>query len=162
MAIRAMAPEDWPRVAEIYQAGIDTGLATLTTTCPPYEAWDAAHLAAPRLVLVDDAGDVAAWAALSPVSARAVYAGVAEVSIYVDPLMGGRGVGTRLLSALVDASEAAGLWTLQSVIIRENEASLRLHARCGFRMVGTREKLGRDRYGVWRDLVLLERRSKRL
>lgn len=158
MEIRAMAPDDWPRVADIYTQGIKTGIATFTTQCPSYESWDAAHLPHARLVAVLD-GKIVGWAALSPVSQRAVYAGVAEVSIYVDATCKGQGIGTRLLRALCEQSEAEGIWTLQSTILTINETSLRLHKRCGFRTVGVRERLARDRDGVWRDVYLLERRS---
>lgn len=159
MELRAMAAGDWPRVADIYTQGIRTGVATFATECPPYESWDAAHLPHSRLVAVLDGG-IVGWAALSPVSQRAVYAGVAEVSIYVDAACKGRGVGTRLLQALCEQSGAEGIWTLQSTVLAINEASLRLHKRCGFRTVGVRERLARDHHGVWRDVYLLERRSK--
>ena len=126
-------------------------------------AWDKGHLTACRFV-ARDAGQVVGWAALSPVSARKVYAGVAEVSIYVRALSRRQGIGVLLLQALIDRSETAGIWTLQSGIFAENEASLRLHQQCGFRQVGVREKMGRMEYGPyrgqWRDVVLLERRSK--
>jgi L-amino acid N-acyltransferase YncA len=152
-----MTPDDWPRVRAIYEAGIATGNATFETDAPAWEAWDRGHLAAPRLV-AGRGGDVLAWAALSPVSDRCVYEGVAEVSVYVDPLVAGKGVGKAVLSAMVEASEAAGIWTLQTGIFPENEASLALHQRCGFRVVGRRERIGRmgDR---WRDVMFMERRS---
>lgn len=156
--VRAMRQEDWPRVAQIYQQGIDTGIATFQTACPGYDAWDAAHLPACRLV-AEAEGRVVGWAALSPVSSRPVYAGVAEVSIYVDPMRKEKGIGTLLLRALVQCSQEVGIWTLQSTVLCMNEASLRLHARCGFRTVGRREKLARDRDGVWRDVMLMEKRS---
>lgn len=155
--IRDLLPEDWPSVAGVYSAGLAGGDASFETTVPSWADWDAAHLASPRLVAADP--EVIGWAALSPVSERCVYGGVAEVSVYVDPAAHGRGVGTALLSELVARSEAAGLWTLQSGVMAENTASLALHARCGFRVVGTRERLGRDATGRWRDVVLLERRS---
>lgn len=155
--IRELLGEDWPAVARIYAAGLATGDASFETTVPEWAAWDASHLAAPRLVL-DDSG-VLGWAALSPVSDRCAYGGVAEVSVYVDPDAHGRGVGRALLSALVERADASGLWTLQSGVLPENAASLALHARCGFRVVGTRERLGRDATGRWRDVVLLERRA---
>ena len=157
MEIRAMTPADWPRVADVYTQGIKTGIATFTTQCPPYESWDAAHLPHSRLVAVLE-GETVGWAALSPVSQRAAYAGVAEVSIYVDAACKGRGVGTRLLRALCERSVAEGIWTLQSTVLTINETSLRLHKRCGFRTVGVRERLARDHNGVWRDVYLLERR----
>jgi L-amino acid N-acyltransferase YncA len=157
--IRDLTPTDWPEVARVYAAGIATGHATLEAAVPSWEDWDAEHVAAPRLV-DDEGGALRGWAALSPVSGRCVYGGVAEVSVYVDPAAHGRGVGTALLTALTVRSEDAGLWTLQAGVLAENAASLALHARCGFRVVGTRERLGRDATGRWRDVVLLERRSR--
>lgn len=156
--IRPLSPEDWPRVRAIYEEGLATGNSTLETTAPEWPAWDAGHLAAPRLVATLG-GVVAGWAALSPVSTRAAYRGVAEVSVYVAADARGRGVGRMLLEALIPASEAAGFWTLQAVILAENVASVELHQRVGFRLVGQRERLG-VRQGVWRDSVLLERRSR--
>ena len=158
LRIRPMAPDDWPRVEEIYAQGIATGNATLETDTPSREAWDRSHLEAGRLV-AEHEGRVVGWAALSPVSSRCVYGGVAEVSVYVAEDARGRGVGTRLLEALVRASEDAGIWTLEAGVFPENEASLHLFRKAGFRRVGVREGLGRhgDR---WRDVVLLERRSE--
>lgn len=156
--IRPLSPEDWPRVRAIYEDGLATGNSTLETTAPEWPAWDAGHLAAPRLVATLG-GFVTGWAALSPVSTRAAYRGVAEVSVYVAADARGRGVGRMLLEALIPASEAAGYWTLQAVILAENVVSVELHQRVGFRLVGWRERLG-VRHGVWRDSVLLERRSR--
>lgn len=156
--VRDLRPSDWPEVAAIYEAGIGIGNATFETEVPSWEDWDAAHLAAHRLVAVAE-GAVVAWAALSPVSDRCVYEGVAENSIYVAPQAHGRGVGRALLTRLVEEAERAGIWTIQTGIFPENEASIALHLRCGFRIVGTRERLGRH-HGVWRDVLLLERRSK--
>jgi L-amino acid N-acyltransferase YncA len=156
--IRDLRQPDWPEVAAIYEVGIRTGDATFETEVPSWEAWDVAHLAAHRLVAVAD-GAVAGWAALSPVSDRCVYEGVAENSIYVAPQAQGRGIGRALLTRLVEDAERAGIWTIQTGIFPENEASIALHLRCGFRIVGTRERLGRH-HGVWRDVLLLERRSK--
>lgn len=158
MTIDEMIPEDWSHVCAIYLAGIATGQATFETSAPSWEVWDAGHLAAPRFVARVD-GEIAGWAALSPVSGRCVYAGVAEVSVYVSAGHRGAGVGRGLLTALVNASERGGLWTLQAGIFPENEASVRLHLACGFREVGRRERIGR-RDGVWRDTLLLERRSR--
>ncbi len=157
VTIDAMTPADWPAVRGIYEAGIASGHATFETHAPPWEAWDAGHLAVGRLC-ARAGGEVVGWAALSPVSRRAVYAGVAEVSVYVRPDWHGRGVGSALLAALVAESERAGLWTLQAGIFPENAASLALHAKHGFRVVGRRERIGRHA-GVWRDTVQLERRS---
>ena len=157
-AIRDMQAQDWPEVVEIYRQGVRTGNATLETEVPTWEDWDAAHLPACRFVAKQE-GLVLGWAALTPASGRCVYAGVAEVSVYVAPAAQRQGVGTALLQALVDASEQEGIWTLQSGILVENKASLALHERCGFRAVGRRERLGKLN-GVWRDVVLLERRSQ--
>jgi phosphinothricin acetyltransferase len=153
-----LRPAHWPEVAAIYEAGIATGNATFETEVPSWEDWDAAHLSGHRLVAIDE-GAVVAWAALSPVSDRCVYGGVAENSIYVAPQSQGRGVGRAVLTRLVEDAECAGIWTIQTGIFPENEASIALHLRCGFRIVGTRERLGRH-HGVWRDVLLLERRSK--
>ncbi len=158
MEIVSMLPTHWEAVKTIYEEGIATGDATFQTSAPPWEEWDAAHLQAARLVAVEN-DTVLGWAALTPVSGRCVYAGVAEVSVYVSAGARGRGLGKQLLNALVTASEAAGLWTLQAGIFPENAASIAIHKACGFRVAGTREKIGKM-YGLWRDTVLLERRSK--
>jgi L-amino acid N-acyltransferase YncA len=157
LEIRKLRPEDWPAVAAIYAAGIRSGDATFETRVPEWAAWDAAHLGELRLVARED-GEVVGWAALAPVSSRPVYRGVAEVSVYVAADRQGHGIGRRLLEALVERSERSGIWTLQAGIFPENEASIALHRSCGFRVVGTRERLG-QRDGAWRDVVLLERRS---
>lgn len=158
--IRPMEASDWERVAEIYAGGIATGHATFETEVPSYESWDRSHLEVCRLV-AEDGGRVAGWAALSPVSDRCVYGGVAEVSIYVDADARGKGVGTALFRRLIECSEARGFWTLQAGIFPENEASVRLHEKLGFRRVGLRERLG-ELDGEWRDVLLLERRSDRV
>lgn len=158
VAVEPMAPADWPAVAGIFAAGIAAGDATFETAVPAWSEWDAGHLDL-RLVARAD-GQVVGWGALSRVSDRCVYGGVAEVSVYVDPEWQGRGVGKRLLTALVVASEDAGYWTLQAGIFPENAASLALHQASGFRVVGTRERLGRTG-DHWRDVVLLERRTTR-
>jgi L-amino acid N-acyltransferase YncA len=155
--IEPMTSADWDAVAEIYRSGLDTGQASFETSVPAYAEWDAAHIPDPRLVARRD-GAVVGWAALSPVSDRCVYGGVAEDSVYVAPELGGRGIGRLLLSELVSRAEDAGIWTVQAGIFPENAASLALHERCGFRVVGCRERLGRHR-GVWRDVLLVERRS---
>ena len=160
LSIRSMTPEDWPAVARIYQEGMDTNLATFQTECPSWEEWNAAHLQQCRLVaVVDDA--VAGWAALSPYSSRSVYSGVAHLSIYIGQEARGVGVGKALLTAMIAASEEAGFWTLQSGIMENNAASIALHNSCGFRLVGYREKIAQDRNGVWRNTLLMERRSAR-
>jgi L-amino acid N-acyltransferase YncA len=157
LQISAMAPSDWPQVCEIYREGIATGHATFETDVPDWVKWDSGHLPNCRLVARGDSG-IVGWAALSPVSMRQVYAGVAEVSIYVAGSARGLGVGTALLQALIATSEGYGIWTLQAGIFPENTASIALHKSCGFRVVGTRHRVGKlgDR---WRDTVLLERRS---
>lgn len=158
--IEALTADDWPAVRAIYEEGIATGNATFETAAPEWAAWDAARLPTCRLV-ARRGRVVVGWAALSPVSTRAVYCGVAEVSIYVAAAERARGIGRALLSALVEASESAGIWTLQAGIFPENEASVALHRACDFRVVGLRERLGLH-YGVWRDALLLERRSNRV
>lgn len=159
VVLRPMEPSDWGAVASIYQQGMDTNLATFQTQCPTYEEWNAGHLKSCRLVAIED-GSVVGWAALSPVSSRPVYAGVAEVSIYIALGQRGKGVGCLLLQALAEESEKEGFWTLQSGIMSDNAASIRLHEKCGYRRIGNREKIGCDRNGIWRDTVLMERRSK--
>jgi L-amino acid N-acyltransferase YncA len=158
VALRTLFPGDWPVVREIYRAGIESGNATFETAVPEWRAWDEARHPAGRLVAVHDGG-VIGFAALSPVSKRPAYAGVCEVMVYVAEPLRGRGIGGRLLSALVEASEAAGIWTLQAGIFPENAGSVRAHERVGFRLVGRRERIGRSHDGRWRDTLLLERRS---
>jgi phosphinothricin acetyltransferase len=153
-----MQSDDWPAVRAIYLEGIATGNATFEQTAPEWEKWNASHLAYARIVGRSDAGAVVGWAALSGVSSRCVYAGVAEVSFYVAERARGRGVGWQLLSRLIADSEAEGIWTLQAGIFPENVASIALHERAGFRTVGKRERLG-QMDGRWRDVVLMERRS---
>ena len=157
--IREMVAADWPAVAAIYAAGIATGNATFETEVPSFQRWDAGHLPRPRLVAVDADDRVVGWTALSPVSDRRAYAGVAEESVYVAPAAAGRGVGLALLRRLLAEADQAGLWTVQTGIFPENQASLALHRRAGFRVVGVRERLG-QLGGRWRDVVLLERRSQ--
>lgn len=156
--ITPMLPEDWPAVEEIYRQGIATGNATFEAESPGWESWNAKHHPHSRLVARDERR-ILAWAALSPVSTRRVYAGVAEVSIYVADAARGKGVGKALLAALVEHSEQHGIWTLQAGIFPENTASIALHKACGFREVGVREQIGKLA-GVWRSTVLLERRSQ--
>ena len=156
--IEAMRDSDWPAVRKIYAEGIATGDATFQTAAPEWAEWDAGHLRHSRLTIV--AGEtVGGWAALSAVSRRECYSGVAEVSIYVAKVYRGHGLGRRLLTALGAESEANGIWTLQAGIFPENRASIALHERLGFRQVGVRERIG-QRDGRWRDTVLLERRSR--
>ena len=158
--ITEMNASDWSEVARIYQEGIDTKIATFQNTIPTWEEWDKGHITSCRLV-AKEKNQVIGWAALSPVSGRCVYAGVAEVSVYIAGEYRGKNVGVKLLEALITRSEAAGFWTLQSGILRENTASIKLHEKCGFRIVGYREKLGQMDNGKWHDVMLLERRSQK-
>lgn len=167
IAIEPMGSSDWPAVRAVWAEGIETGHATFTATpIASWEDWSAGHVPRCSLVARDAEGAVAGWAAVSPVSDRCVYGGVGEVSVYVAAAARGAGVGRRLLIATIDASERAGLWTLQAGIFPENVASLALHRRAGFREVGRRERLGRmpagPLAGRWRDVILLERRSDRV
>jgi phosphinothricin acetyltransferase len=158
MEFRKLEASDYPRVAEIYLQGIATGFATFQNEATDWEAWDNSHLKECRLG-VFEGEELAGWAALTPVSGRCVYAGVAEVSIYIAENFRGKGIGKSLLLKLIEESEAAGLWTLQSGIFPENTASIRLHEQCSFRIIGYREKIGK-KDGVWKDNIIMERRSK--
>jgi phosphinothricin acetyltransferase len=155
VTIEEMRPADWPACARIYEEGMDVG--TFEDEVPSWESWDATHLGAPRLVAREN-GSILGWAALAPVSRRPCYRGVAENSVYVGWAARGRGVGRALLDELVRQSEDEGVWTIQAGIMNGNDASIALHRACGFRIVGTRERLARKN-GVWRDVVLMERRS---
>jgi L-amino acid N-acyltransferase YncA len=161
--IEDLVPADADAVLRIYDEGIATGNSTFEAQAPPWSRWDQGHLPSPRLVARQESG-LLGWAALSPVSGRCVYSGVAEVSIYVSAQARGSGIGKRLLLGLIADSEAQGLWTLQAGVFPENQASLALVRSCGFRAIGIRERLGRMSFGPlagsWRDVVLLERRSK--
>ena len=156
LQIEPLLEEDWPAVASIYREGIEGRLATFETEVPEWSAWDRAHLPEHRLA-AREGEEVVGWAALTPVSSRAVYTGVADLSVYVAAAARGRGVGTALLAALADSARSGGLWTLQAGVFPENEASLALHRSAGFREVGVRERIGRLD-GAWRDVVLLELR----
>jgi len=158
ISIEAMSEKDWPAVSTIYGEGIATGNATFEKSIPEWQKWDSGHLRTCRLV-ARAGNDVLGWAALTPVSGRCIYAGVAEVSVYVAERARGQKVGLKLLHKLVEASERVGIWTLQAGIFPENIASVELHKRCGFTTVGTRKRLGRMD-GRWRDVSLMERRSK--
>lgn len=159
MTIASMTVADWPAVSRIYAAGIADGDATFEHEVPTWERWSATRVEDPRLVARESAGRVVGWATLGPVSARDVYRGVGEVSVYVDPAHARQGIGRALLLALVEASERAGFWTLSAGIFPENEASLALHESCGFERVGVRRRIGQMRDGRWRDVCLYERRS---
>lgn len=159
LVIRAMTTADGRAVCAVYQAGLDGGLASFETVAPSWEVFDRGKLAGHRWVAELD-GVVVGWVAASAASARAVYAGVVEHSVYVDPAAQGRGVGLALLRSLVTSTEAAGIWTIQSGVFPNNKPSLRVHERAGFRVVGTREKVGRHPFDGWRDVVMIERRSR--
>jgi L-amino acid N-acyltransferase YncA len=156
--IKPMSEQHWPAVRAIYAQGITTRNATFETTVPEWTEWDARHLPTCRLVAIHG-DEVVGWAALSAVSSRQVYRGVAEVSVYVAGSAQGQGIGLALLSALVAESERNGIWTLQAGIVAENAASIHLHEKAGFRIVGRREKIG-QLDGQWRDTILMERRSR--
>ena len=158
ITIEPMQPAHWLAVREIYREGIKTGQATFETAVPAWEIWDNGHRSDCRLIALID-NQIVGWAALSPVSKRQVYNGVAEVSIYIAAAARGQGIGKKLMHALVTVSEEAGIWTLQSSVFRENEVSVALHQAFGFRIVGIRERIA-QMHGSWRDTVLLERRSK--
>ncbi len=158
--IRDMEVADWPAISRIYEEGIETGYATFETSVPAYENWDAAHVESCRFV-AESSGEILGWVALSQVSGRCVYGGVAEVSIYVGKNARGRGVGKALLEVLVHSSESEGFWTLQAGIFPENQGSISLHEKMGFRFLGRREKIGKL-HGVWYDNLIFERRSKRV
>ncbi|GBF11942.1 GNAT family N-acetyltransferase [Tepidibacillus sp. HK-1] len=157
--IREMTVSDWNEVRAIYVEGIKTENSTFEAEAPSWEKWDLGHISTCRLVasLKDK---VLGWVALSPVSSRSVYAGVAEVSVYISSEHRGKGIGKTLLEHLVKCSEKHGFWTLQASIFPENVASITIHKKCGFREIGRREKLGKMKNGIWRDVILLERRSK--
>lgn len=157
--VRAMEKDDWGEVVEIFYQGIQTNNATFTTSCPSYEEWDKAHIKPCRLV-ADWDGEVVGWAALTPYSSRECYKGVASVSIYIDTNHRGKGAGYLLLSRLVEESEINGIWTIQSRIFETNAASIALHAKCGFRTIGYEERIAKDRFGMWRNTVIMEHRIK--
>lgn len=160
MKIRPMTTADWTQVAQIYSEGIATGFATFEKQVPSFDSWDKAHIPSCRLVAVKESV-VLGWAALSAVSGRCVYGGVAEVSIYIGKNHWGKGIGKTLLNNLVKESEKEGFWTLQSGIFPENESSIRIHLACGFRKIGYRERIGKLD-GVWKDNLIFERRSQKV
>jgi len=160
MHIRAMLPSDWKQVSDIYSKGIATGFATFETQVPSYDHWNKAHTGHCRFV-AEDNGAILGWVALSPVSSRCVYGGVAEVSVYIGPESQGKGIGKLLMSHLIQESEKAGYWTLQSGIFPENKASIKLHENTGFRYIGKRERVGKI-HGVWKDNLLFEKRSQKV
>lgn len=155
-----MSAGDWPAVSRIYAAGIAAGNATFEPKVPTWERWSEKRRGLPSVVAKDAAGEVIGWAALTPVSPREVYRGVGAISIYVDPGLVRQGVGTALLIGLIEASERAGMWMLEAGIFPENAASIALHERCGFRLVGVRRRVGQMPDGGWRNVLLYERRSE--
>jgi phosphinothricin acetyltransferase len=159
MSFIKMEDNDWQQVKAIYEEGIQTGDATFEQTVPGWETWDKAHLKECRII-AKEAGRISGWAALTPVSGRCVYAGVAEVSVYVSTAARGKGIGLQLLQQLVEESETNNIWTLQAGIFPENIPSIKIHEACGFRIIGRRERIGKMN-NVWRDTLLLERRSKK-
>lgn len=156
--IRKMNEEDWEQVKEIYRLGIATNIATFQSCIPEYDQWDSAHLQEGRYVAVNG-NKILGWIALTPVSSRCVYSGVAEISLYIHNDYKRMGIGYKLLNNLVDESEKLGIWTLQSGIFQDNLPSIELHKKCGFREVGYREKIGKDKFGVWRNTLLMEKRN---
>ena len=158
MKFRELIAQDWQEVKEIYEEGIATGNATFQSAAPDWDEWDQSHVKNSRIVAVDDASNILGWAALTPVSGRCVYAGVAEVSVYVSDKARGKGIGKSLLKELIRQSEQNGFWTLTAGIFPENEASLKIHQQAGFKVLGIRERIGKMN-GEWRNTVLLERRS---
>jgi len=158
IVITEMLPDHWTEVSNIYKDGIDTGMATFETEIPSWESWDKNHIRSCRLVAINE-NRIVGWAALSPVSSRCVYGGVAEVSVYVDIEAWGKKIGEKLMLKIIEESELNGYWTLQSGVFPENIASINLHEKVGFREIGYREKVG-QLDGIWKDNILWERRSK--
>ena len=156
--IRPMIDNDWERVSEIYKQGMEGGTATFNTECPSFEEWDKGHIKECRFVYEDE-GKVIGWVAISPTSSRCVYKGCVEMSIYVDQKYRGHGVGTALVNELIKGSEKAGYWSIYSAIISINRASIALHKKCGFREIGYRERIAKDRFGEWQNTTLMEYRA---
>ena len=159
MKFRELTAQDWQQVKAIYEEGIATGNATFQTTAPSWQDWDSAHVKNSRIVAEDEEKRILGWAALTPVSGRCIYAGVGEVSVYVSNAARGKGIGKALLNELISQSEQNGFWTLTAGIFPENEPSLKIHEKAGFKVLGVRERIGKMN-GEWRDTVLLERRSQ--
>lgn len=156
--IRSMKKEDWPYVSMIYKQSLIKGNATFATDCPDYETWDKAHISDCRFVALSGS-EVVGWTAISHTSARAAYSGVVEVSIYIDEKHQGQGIGYALMNKLCTESEKKGYWCLYSAIFSSNTSSIALHKKCGFRVIGYREKIAKDRFGIWQNTTLMERRS---
>lgn len=158
MIVRAMTAADWPEVTLIYTQSLEKGTASFAKDCPAWEIWDAGHRPDCRLVC-EDSGKVVGFAALSPTSSKPHYSGVAEVSVYVDEARLHCGIGTALLNRLIEEADAAGIWTLYSSIFAENAASIALHKKCGFRLIGTRDRIAKNIFGRWQSTVIMERRN---
>ncbi|MDO5844179.1 MAG: GNAT family N-acetyltransferase [Methanocorpusculum sp.] len=158
-SIFEMKNSDWGRVSEIYSEALAEGKSTFNKVCPTFEEWNASHLKKCRFVMEAD-GEICGWCALSPVSSREAYKGVAEISIYIDKKFHGKGLGTKLLTHLCESSEKEGIWSLYAAVFEVNEASLVLHRKCGFREVGYREKIARDIFGNWQNTIIFEKRSR--
>lgn len=156
--IREMKADDWNRVAEIYTQGLEKGISTFNTECPIYEEWDKGHVKEHRYVYVSDE-KVVGWIAISPSSSRCAYRGCVELSIYIDEAYQGKGIGTTLMQKVCSETEKSGYWSIYSAIFSINKASIALHKKCGFREIGYREKIAKDRFGVWQNTTLMERRS---
>lgn len=155
--IREMCETDWKRVAEIYEQGLSSGTATFNTECPSYTDWNNSHIKECRYVY-EESGKVVGWIAISPTSSRCVYKGCVEMSIYIDSAYRGKGIGTALVNHLISESQKAGYWSIYSAIISINEASIKLHKKCGFREIGYRERIAKDRFGNWQNTTLMEYR----
>lgn len=155
--IREMQKEDWDRVSAIYTQGIESGISTFNTECPGFSEWDAAHCRECRFVYEEE-NTVAGWVAVSPTSSRDCYRGVVEVSLYVDRNFRGRGIGTQLMRKTIEEAPKAGFWSLYTAILSVNKASIALHKKCGFREIGYRERIAKDRFGRWQNTTIMELR----
>ena len=160
--IREMEDKDWEDVLKIYKQGIESGISTFRKDLPDKKSWESSHLKACRFILCHNSGSVVGWAALSPTSSRIDYCGVTEVSIYIDKAHQGKKLGEFLLNKIKDEAEKNGIWTLQSSIFQANKASLKLHKKCGFREVGYREKIAKDKNDIWQNTVLMEYRCQNI
>ena len=155
--IREMVKDDWTRVAQIYKQGLESGISTFNTECPSFEEWDTSHIKECRFVDEED-GKVVGWIAISPTSGRCVYRGCVEMSVYLDSAYQGRGIGANLVNKLLEEAKKAGFWSIYSAIISRNTASIALHKKCGFREIGYRERIAKDRFGNWQNTTLMEKR----
>lgn len=156
--IREMLDTDWSRVAEIYKQGMESGIATFNTECPGFEDWNNSHIKECRYVYEED-GQVVGWVAISPTSSRCVYKGAVEMSVYIDSAFKGKGIGTALVDHLIQESQKLGYWSIYSAIISINKASIALHKKCGFREIGYRERIAKDKFGEWQNTTLMEFRA---